>query len=195
MLVPPAGQRVVDIDQFLGQLVEFEIFLRIAIDREPRGLDLVRPFNREAGAGERGIGLIPQRRLIERGAEPGLRDGIASMIFEKLRVLDPEPILKLAKLDRLEPRRGAQHIAKRAVIDRGERRQHIPRHGHHRLDPADPRQGLIGFGVAVPGHQPGRQRDLVEHLLEPQFLGLVDDDEQHFVMQPGSRALGTEQIV
>ena len=85
MLVPPAGQGIVDIDQFLGQLIEVETAFGVAIDREPRGADRVAVADREAGAGERGIGLVPQRRLGERGAQPGLPRVAAFLIVEEIR--------------------------------------------------------------------------------------------------------------
>ena len=48
-----------------------------------------------------------------------------------------------------------------------------------------------GFGLM----QRDRQRDFVQHLLEPEFLRLMHDDEQHFVVQGRERSLRSEQIV
>ena len=83
MLVPPPGQRIVDIDQFLGQLVELEPALAVAIDRGPRRRDrLARPVAEvEPGAGKRGIGLVPQARLVERGDQPGVPVAAAFVII------------------------------------------------------------------------------------------------------------------
>ena len=39
------------------------------------------------------------------------------------------------------------------------------------------------------------QRHLVQDLLQPQLLGLVDDDEQHFVVFVRDRMLGRQQVV
>ena len=70
-------------------------------------------------------------------------------MVEEVRLLEAEPELDLAELRRLEARRRAEHVAEFEIVDRRQRRQHVPRQGHHRLDAADPRHRLIGFGEAV----------------------------------------------
>ena len=72
------------------------------------------------------------------------------------------------------------------VIDRSQGRQHVPRQGHHRLDPVDPRHRLAGRREAIFAKQADRQPKLVKHLLHPQLFGLVNDDEQHLVVQVDS---------
>ena len=64
MLVPPAGQRVVDVDQLFGELVKLEPAVGIAIDLEPRcGERLDRAVaDVEAGALERRDGSLAQAR-------------------------------------------------------------------------------------------------------------------------------------
>src|SRR3712207_7506135 len=57
-------------------------------------------------------------------------------------------------------------------------REHVPRQRHHRLDSADPRQRLVSRRELVLADQLHRQAKLVQHLLEPQFLGLVDEDRK-----------------
>ena len=61
MLVPPARERVVDVDQLLGEFIKLEPTLLVAIDFEPgprerrnRGVADI-----ESGALERGDGRFP----------------------------------------------------------------------------------------------------------------------------------------
>src|SRR5687768_10115632 len=92
MLVAPGRGRVVDVDQLLGELVEDPPSLRVAIDRRPRLLDLFPRLvglgpvaldrlgrEREAGAGERAVGLVPQA-------------GRAVRLLERLARLSPFPL-------------------------------------------------------------------------------------------------------
>ena len=117
------------------------------------------------------------------------------MIFEEARVLQAELELQLAELRGLEARRRPEHVAEGHVVDRGQGRQHVPGHGHHRLDPADPGHRLVGGREAVLIHQRDRQIELMQHLLEPQLLRLVDDDEEHLVVQVRQRLLRGEKLV
>ena len=80
----PARQRIVDVDQFLGELVELEPALAVAIDLGPGRLDrLARAVSKiEAGAGKRGVGLFPQARLGKRRRKAGVTGGAAFVIVE-----------------------------------------------------------------------------------------------------------------
>ena len=64
MLVPPSGERVVEVEQLFGQLVELEPAFGIAIDFEPGGCE--RLFGAvaeiEAGPLERGMRSFPKAR-------------------------------------------------------------------------------------------------------------------------------------
>ena len=126
-----------------------------------------------------------------------LRRGIRHIlvIFQEGRILDPELELQFAKLGGLKARRCPQHVAESHVVDRGKRRQNIPRQGHYRLYPADPRHRLVSRGKTILVHKRDREIELVEHLLQPQLLGLVDDDEKHFIVEVRQRLLGAEKLV
>ena len=111
-------------------------------------------------------------------------------MVEEVRLLEAEAEFDLAELFGLEARRGAEHVAELEIIDGRQRREHVPRQGHHRLDAADPRHRLVGLGEAVlPDTSVTAKPQLVQHLLHPQLLGLVDDDEQHFVVEVRQRLL------
>ena len=110
-------------------------------------------------------------------------------------VLQAEQIFDLAELRRLEAARRAEHAAKGQVIGRGQRREHVPAQRHHRLDAGDAGEILVDLDQLVGADQRTRQPQLVDGLLEPELLGLVDDDEQQLVMMIGDRVLGVEQLV
>jgi hypothetical protein len=78
---------------------------------------------------------------------------------------------------------------------RGHGGQHVPRLHQLLLDAADARGGLEGGAEVVGADALHRQRHLMRHQLHPQFLHLVDDDEQHLVMLAGAGLLRSEQRI
>ena len=108
-------------------------------------------------------------------------------------VLEAEQKFELAELGGLEAARRAEHAAEGHVVGRRQRRQHVPGERHHRLDARHAREILVDLDQLVGADQVERELELVDDLLEPQFLGLVDDDEQQLVMMVGDRMLGREQ--
>ena len=97
MLVAPARQRIVDVDQLFGKLVQLEPAVGIAIDLKPgRGERLDRAVaDVEPGALERGDRRIAQARPLERRlrARAALRGALVIM-FEIGRILEPEPDIR-----------------------------------------------------------------------------------------------------
>ena len=190
-------QRIVDIDQLLGQLVEVEPALGVAIDFQPGVADrFLRAIPEvEAGALERGMRRIPQARLVERRLQPGPASLPSVIMSRNCGSLIPSRIFQLAELGRLEARRGPEHVAERGnrpgsgSTARPTTGSSPPGSGRPAPSPCRPRR--IGPAPTSADRQP----ELVQHLLQPQFLGLVDDDEQHFIVQVGQRLLGGEQLV
>ncbi len=84
MLVPPAGQRVVDVDQLLGELVKLEPAVGVAIDLEPRrGERLDRAVaDVEAGALQRRDGSLAQARRFERMLKPAALSSAFGIMIE-----------------------------------------------------------------------------------------------------------------
>jgi hypothetical protein len=111
-------------------------------------------------------------------------------------VLEPEHDIRLAELGRLEAARaGAEHVAEAHIIGRRHRREHVP----DSVITAWIRETRDRFLWTSISRSP-RTRSSASlsswiDLLEPQLLGLVDDDEQHLVMMVGDRMLGGEQLV
>src|SRR3546814_15226735 len=54
---------------------------------------------------------------------------------------------------------------------------------HHRLDAGHTRQALMDLDQRIPPDEVARKPQLMDDLLQPKLLGLVDDDEQHLVVQ------------
>ena len=100
MLVPPHGERVVDIDELLGQLVQLEPAVGITVHLHPSGrARLDGPVaNAEAGAHERIGSDIAQARLVERRLQPRALRGALVIMVEKDGILQPQPIFELAEL-------------------------------------------------------------------------------------------------
>src|SRR5690348_9076294 len=109
MLVPPGGERVVDVDQLLGELVEVEPLLGVAINLEPGAGDRLRRTiaKVESGALQRRQRSFAQARLFERRRESRAVRAALIILVEEIRLLEAEPEFDLAKLLRLEPRRSA----------------------------------------------------------------------------------------
>ena len=81
------------------------------------------------------------------------------------------------------------------VVTWRHRRQDVPTERHHSLNPADACQRLIGGDKFATADIGLRQRKLTDDLLEPQLFGLVDDDEQHFIVKRGLRMLAIKQRI
>ena len=78
--------------------------------------------------------------------------------------------------------------------------------GRHRLehvelsddgleDLRDPPRGVQGAGAVAVLEAALQQIRLVQDLLEPQLVDLMDDHEQHLVVFIGSRTLAAEQLI
>ena len=123
-------KRVVDVDQLLGELVEIEPALGVAIDLEPRrGEGFGRAVAEiEPGALERADAMPRAGSARSSAFSSAARSRAAfSIMVEEVRLLEAEAELDLAELLRLEAGRGAEHVAELEIIDRRQRREHVPR--------------------------------------------------------------------
>src|SRR3546814_762285 len=66
---------------------------------------------------------------------------------------------------------------------------------HHRLDAGHTRQALMDLDQRIPPDEVARKPQLMDDLLQPKLLGLVDDDEQHLVVQLRDRMLCGKDLV
>src|SRR6516162_3013334 len=81
-----------------------------------------------------------------------------------------------------------------------QRRQYTPGRDQYALNLANPRQALEGDDtIPVAGafalQRLDRIAELVDRQLEPQLMGLVDDDKQQLVIGVGHRSLRRQQFV
>ena len=109
--------------------------------------------------------------------------------------------LELPELHRLEAARGVEPVAERGERDRRHGLQDVHLRDQRLEDGQDALEGGEGHRPVVPLERAAQQLGLVEHLLEPELVDLVDDDEQHLVVLlaprrlPGGRRLEVEQLV
>jgi hypothetical protein len=82
----------------------------------------------------------------------------------------------------------------RAVFGRRHGGQHVP--GMHQLvhDARHPRQHLEGRRQVAGADVGAHGLQFVQHQLDPQFAGLVLDDEQHLVVVGRERMLGRQDL-
>ena len=116
-------------------------------------------------------------------------------MLERAGVAPAEDRLELAELPGLEAAGCVEPIAEAGELPGRHRLQHVDlRHRdlQDREDAAQCAHRVRGVAVLEPGLQVGQ---LVEELLEPQLVHLVDDDEEHLVVLVRARPLGTEHLV
>ena len=99
MFVPPGRKRIVDVDQLLRQLVEFEPAIGVAIDFQPGGRQRLnrlvlevepRPF-------ERSLRGFAQAWFAQRLFEPSAFLAALGIMIDEARVLEPKAILDFAE--------------------------------------------------------------------------------------------------
>ena len=114
-------------------------------------------------------------------------------MLEQPALTPPEHRFELAELRRLEAARRLEAIAEAEELTRRHRLEHVDLGDGHLEDRAHPPQRvqhMRGVAVFEPSLEVVR---LVEQLLEPQLVHLVDDDEQHLVVLVGTRVLRTQE--
>ncbi len=112
------------------------------------------------------------------------------------RVLGAGQELQLAELHRLEAARRRQPLPELQEVLRGHRLQHVDLVHQHPLDHVHPLQQVLGPPQPAIRHRVPRGGRLVEELLEPQLVDLVDGDEEQLVVRRrvGLEVLGVEQL-
>ena len=102
------------------------------------------------------------------------------------RGIDAEAVLDHAELHALEPRRRHEKVAEVEEVERRHRLQDVDLVEQQPLDLGHPMQVADRPQHVAIGHDPGEDVEdgveLVEDLLEPQLVRLVDDDEQQLVV-------------
>jgi diguanylate cyclase (GGDEF)-like protein len=145
-------------------------------------------------------GQIAQERVEHgrpghRGGDPVVLRAVRRVLRDHHRVPAAQDRLELAELRRLEAARGAQRAPEPGELVGRHGLKHVEL-GHHGLQdgqgPAQRPHRMRRVAGLEPGLQPGQ---LVQQLLEPQLVDLVDDDEQHLVVLARPGLLGREQLV
>jgi diguanylate cyclase (GGDEF)-like protein len=138
---------------------------------------------------------VEQGRPGHRGLDAGPLRAARRVVRHHHPVPAAQDGLELAELSGLETARGAQRVPEPGELGRRHGLQHVQL-GHHDLQdgqrPAQRAHGVRGLARLELGRQPAQ---LVQQLLEPQLVYLVDDDEQHLVVLGRPRLLGREQLV
>ena len=208
MAETPEPECVLEVDQFLGQLVQVPVSRRIAVDRQP-GLGHGFAFriglgpvalqvavgNCQAAPGHQAQRFVVQGRRLVGRLHQRQQFRAMRMRLEHGGILVAQRELDAAVLVTLESARLTQRRPHRRVFGRRHRGQHVP--GVHQLlhDARDPRQHLEAAGEFVAGHATHGAAELVQHQLHPQLAGLVLHDEQHLVMRRRQRLLRRQDLV
>jgi hypothetical protein len=146
----------------------------------------------------------PSHRLLEPAGEALLLLlGEAAETLQVAGVLGPGEELELAELHRLEPARGCQPLAELEEVLRRHGLQHVYLLHQHPLDHVHPAEQVTGepevtsLALGPGGDQRVTGRlGLVQQLLEPELVDLVDGDEQQLVVggRVGLEVLGVEEL-
>ena len=208
MAEAPQPEGIFQVGQFLAQLVQVPVRLRVAVHDQPGLFDLgiglvgLCPVALQAGGRQRDAAARQQAQglVIQRGRLVGSlhhRQQVRPMLvrLEHRRILVAQRKLDAAVLRALESARVGQVGPDRAVFGGRHRGQHVP--GVHQLlhDPAYPRQHLEGAAQFIRSDATDRAVQFVQHQFHPQLAGLVLDDEQHLVVVGRQRLLRVQHLV
>ena len=114
---------------------------------------------------------------------------------QHLRVLGADAEFDQPVLVGLEAGGLSELAAEFEIIGRRHRREHVPRRDHLFEDAGHARHRLEGRRQLVLLDIGDRRIQLMRHQVQPQFLDVMDGDEQVFVVLVGERFLGGEQRV
>jgi hypothetical protein len=193
--VAPLLHALVEVDE---QLAEDRRLGVAPVDVDEQGLDglLVGPFGHEVPArpevGEQGVEDVGggHRRLDPRALGRPLGVGP-----DHPGVAAAEHGLDLAELRRLEARGGVEAVAEGEEARRRERLEHVDLRDDGLEDGQDAAQRPHGAGRVARGQDGAQPAQLVEELLEPQLVDLVDDDEQELVVLLGAGDLARQELI
>ena len=141
---------------------------------------------------------IDDRWLVQPLVEPRRIPGVPSRWYlQHVGALVAEHELQFAELRRLEPGGLVEPVAEARERHRRERLDDVHLLDHHLHDRAGALE-RADRGVELAGEEVGLDLlQFVQEQLEPEFVGLVDDDEEHLVVlrRLGPRLLQREQLI
>ena len=145
--------------------------------------------------GQVGQERVEHRRPGHRGRDAGPLRAARWVLREHHPVPPPQHRFQLAELRGLEAARSAERVPEPGELGRRHGLQHVQLRHHDLQDGQRPPQrahgvrGLAGLELGLELAQ------LMQQLLEPQLVDLVDDDEQHLVVLGRPGLLSREQLV
>ena len=153
-----------------------------------------RPRDAIAVLGQAGEEGIPERGLCVTGLEsPPLRT-FPWIAVDRLAALLAQHELQLAELKRLKAAAGLEAVAERQELEWRHRLEDVDLGDQHLEDREDALEGVQRARAVVGAQQLLEIVELVQHLLEPQLVHLVHDDEQSLVVL-GAGTLQRQQFV
>ena len=111
------------------------------------------------------------------------------------RVAPAQDRLELAELARLEAGRGLEPLAEGQELDGRHRLDHVELLDDELEDRQNALEGRERPRLVALLEHPLQVAELVDELLEPELVDLVDDDEQDLVVLVGVRPLGAEDLL
>src|SRR6185295_11463062 len=138
---------------------------------------------------------VPQRRRAIAAFERGAGAAALRKTVQRLLRLHPQRELDLPELIGLEAARRVEPLAEGQELERRHRLEDVELRHHHLQDRQDPLQRVLRAVRLVLLEQRAHAIELVEQLLEPQLVDLVNDDEQHLVVLVRARLLQGEKLV
>src|SRR5262245_70394 len=186
--VAPLLHPLVEVDEPFAQLGVLAV-LSIELDQNPldlrRRLDHRRHVAIQVGVGH-GVAFpcevakerIPKRRLAVAALERDTRAAAFWKPLDRRPRLDAEHEFDLPELIRLKPARRVEPLAEAEELERRHCLENVELRDHHFEDRQDPLQRVLRAMRLVLFEQMADAIELVQQLLEPQLIDLMDHDEE-----------------
>ncbi len=145
------------------------------------------PFRQRVGDGdaaplEEDVKSVVDRRLVEAADHPLVAGRARLLVAQHRRALVAEQKLELPELARLETRSRFEAVSEAVERHRRQRFEDVHLFDHHLHDGAAALEGGDGPVFVIADEIAPNFLQLVQLELEPQFIRLVGDDKEHFVV-------------
>ena len=170
-------------------------FIRIDL---PVALDqLVGRFRGKAAPPQQRLDAVVERGILEPAFEPRALRFVELDPLQHLRPPNSARKFELAELHRLKTARRIEMVAKLIELLRRHGLENIDLLLQEPLDRVDSPKSLRDAPQVIAIERRGGRVELVQELLEPELVNLVNDDEQHLVVMRrlGERLLKSQQLV
>ena len=193
----PKQETFVELDAVFEEKIERGIGSLVGIDLLIRGDRFVVRAARKARPGEELREMRGQRRRVHACHQAFALLGRQDQMLEEAFVAQAAEKLKLAKLLRLKSARRVEVLAKTIELLRSHRLENIDLLPKHALNGVDSPEYLPHAHEIVGIAGDGELVELVQELFEPEFVNLMDDDEEQLVVMGRlrERFLQSEQFL